>query len=126
MEKYTKWLIVKIVLIVVLLALAFIKDINETTISIGISMIMVLFIISFLRFRHPEMYKTDERLERLSAKAVSWSWTVSLIVVAFVYWLNYLGYIGLTADQIILGIFLVMVISIIVARIYFLRKPDVK
>ena len=37
-----------------------------------------------------EKYQTDERLKKLSSYAVAWSWTISLMVVTFIYWLNYL------------------------------------
>ena len=121
MKKENKWLVFKIFLIVVMLALALFKGLNETTISIAISMLMVLILITFLRFKYPEKYKTDERTEKLSAYSVSWSWMVSLVVVTFIYWLNYLQYINLAAETIILIIFLTMVISIIVSRIYFFK-----
>ena len=126
MEKGTKWLIFKATLILVMLGLMFFKEINEQLITIAISMIMVMILITFLRFKYPEKYKKDERLEKLSAYAVSWSWTVSLMIVTFVYWLNYLDYISLTADQIITIIFLTMVITIVLFRIYFMRKADIR
>jgi hypothetical protein len=122
MRKETKWLIAKIVLIVILLGLFLFKDRSPEAISIAVSIVMAMLLITFLKSKNPERYKSDERLEKLSSRATAWSWTLTLILVTVLYWLQSLEYIALTGTGIITLVFFVMVISQIWFRIYFFKK----
>ncbi len=126
MEKATKWLIGKFVIIVIMLALLLIKKRDAQSFGVAIGMIVGIVAITFFRFKNPEKYKSDERLEKLGSRATLWSWTITFIVVISIYWLEYLEFISLTATHIITIVFWTMVITIILFRIYFIRKSDVK
>ena len=124
MKKYKKWLIFKIVFILALVALLLIK--KPESLSIAISMIVVMIVITFLRLRNPESYKTDERTEKLSAYASSWSWMATLTVVTLLYWNDYIQLVSLTAHQVITIIFIVMIASIVLTRLLLFKRPDIK
>jgi hypothetical protein len=121
-KKEIKWLLVKIVLIVILLALLLFKDRSPQAISIAVSILMVMVLITFFRLRNPEKYKSDERLEKLSSRATAWSWLLTLILVTVLYWLQSLEYIAITGTGIITLVFFVMVISQVWFRLYFFKK----
>ena len=121
-RKELKWLGVKIVLIVILLALLLFKDRSPETLSIAAGIIIVVLLITFLRIKNPEKYKSDERLEKLSSKATAWSWLLTLVLVTVLYWLQTLEYVALTGTGIISLVFFVMVISQVWFRIYFFKK----
>jgi hypothetical protein len=126
MRKENKWLIGKYAMIIIMLSLLFIKKRDAQSIGMGIGIIIGIILITFFRFKHPEKYKSDERLEKLGSKATLWSWTATFVVVTLIYWLNYLGYINLNSTQVIGIIFWGMIITIMIFRWYFIRKPDVK
>ena len=126
MKKEHMWLVGKFVVILIMLALLFVKKQDAQSIGIGVGVIVGMIVISFFRIKYPDRYKSDERLERLSGKATLWSWTASFIIVILLYWLSYLEYINLSGTLLISIIFWAMVISIVSFRIYLLRKGDVK
>ncbi|MBW2975799.1 hypothetical protein KY366_08840 [Candidatus Woesearchaeota archaeon] len=126
MGKENKWLIGKILLISVMLAMLLIKKNDPQSIWMASGIIAGIIIIAFFRFKHPERYRSDERLERLGSRAALLSWTSTFILVTFLYWMDYLGFISLTATQLITSVFWMMIITIMGFRFYLLRKPDIR
>ena len=124
MKTEHKWLVGKIALIAAMLSLLLLKRTDPEAIGMSIGVIAGIIVILFFRLRNPEKYKSDERLEKLSSKATLWSWTVTFFIVISIYWLNYLGYISMTGTLTIALIFWVMIITIMVFRLYLLRKPE--
>jgi len=116
----------KYILIFVMLALLFFKRSDPASIGMGIGVITGIFVILFFKSKYPEKYRSDERLERLSDKSESWSWKITLFLSIFLYWLDYLEFIELSAKLMISIIFWVMVASIIGARLYLFRRPDIR
>ena len=128
-QNYISMLVFKIVLIMIMLGLLVYKKPNSDYISIVVAIIMVLLVTSFIRWKNPNAYKQDERTRYISSKAVSLSWFISLILVTLLYWNEYIDLFLLTSNQIITTIFIKMVGSIILFRIYFFRikqewKPE--
>ena len=117
-------MILKIVFILILIALLLWKSNDSQSWSIAISMVIVLALLSFLRIKYKDKYLVDERTKKLSSYAASVSWFVTLILVTLLYWNNYLGLVAISSAQMINIIFLVMIISIIAARVYYFRKGD--
>jgi len=125
MKKENKWLVFKIVMISILLALFLAVQFNESALSMVASIITVMAVVTFIRYKKPDAYMKDERINKLSAYASSWSWIITLFIVTMMFWLQYLDYISLTGIETISVVFFVMISTIIVFRIYFIRKGDI-
>lgn len=118
-------LALKFGLIVVMLGLLIFQRPDAQSISISISIVMTMLLVTFFRLKNPEKYKVDERMMKLSGYATSWSWMITLVVVTLLYWNNYIGMFEISSGAVITTVFLVMVISIVALRAYFLRKGDI-
>lgn len=100
----------------------------EMTTSIFlINMGLLLFVITALRLlRQGGLPDRDERTKKLAAYGVTYSWLLTLVLIAVLYWIEYLKLIELTAES-VLGILLIfMTISANVFRWYFMQKGDVE
>lgn len=126
MKTESRWTAVRIALVIVMLFLLFWNGINETSVSIATNIIIVVVIISFLRYRYPERYQKDERTKKLSSYAASWSWLITLVIIALLFWINYLGIIELIATQVLGIVLFVMIITMIAFYWYFNRIGDVE
>ena len=125
MENSRKILAVKALIIMVMLgSMLYFRGADSASVSVASSIIAAVVMISFIRWRHPEAYKKDERVNKLAAYAASWSWFVTFIFVAVIYWVDYLGLVTLGLEEAVSAIFFVMVVTIIGFRFYFLRKGD--
>ena len=100
----------------------------EMTTSIFlINMGLLLFVITALRLlRQGGLPDRDERTKKLAAYGVTYSWLLTLVLIAVLYWIEYLKLIEFTAES-VLGILLIfMTISANVFRWYFMQKGDVE
>lgn len=122
----TGWIITGIALAAFILTILFLKGMNGESISIAANIIVVVAAISFFRRRYPERYKKDERTIKLSSYAASWSWLATLITVALLFWIDYLGIYTLAVGQIISIIMFVMIITLVIFRWHFERKGDIQ
>ena len=123
--KKEKWFLLSSGMLLGILAVLFVFGDGEKDISTATSIIAAYVVVVYLRLKRPERYLKDERTMRLSGYAVSWSWFITLIAVLVMYWGEYLKFVDLTSNQVILTVFLVMVTSITLFRWYFMRKGDV-
>ncbi|MPN12817.1 hypothetical protein SDC9_160137 [bioreactor metagenome] len=100
----------------------------ETTASIFlINMGLLLFVITAFRLlRQGGLPDRDERTKKLAAYGVTYSWLLTLVLIAVLYWIEYLKLIEFTAES-VLGILLIfMTISANVFRWYFMQKGDIE
>jgi hypothetical protein len=97
--------------------------------SISISLInigLIIFIVTVFRlFRKGEIPDRDERTKKLAAYGITYSWLLTLVLIAMLYWVEYFKLVELTAGD-VLGILLFfMLVSSNVFRWYFMQKGDV-
>ncbi len=124
MENDNLWLVFKVTMIAVMLSLLLWFRFDQMSITISASIFLSMAAIMMMRKRYPERYRKDERTQKVSAYAASWSWMVTLLVVTFLFWFDYLGMNIFTAGQTITVVFLTMVASIIAFRIIAFRRGD--
>ncbi|KKG12878.1 hypothetical protein EO98_03035 [Methanosarcina sp. 2.H.T.1A.6] len=98
--------------------------------SISIFMInlgLILFIITAFRlFRLGGLPDRDERTKKLAAYGITYSWLLTLVLIAVLYWVEYFKLVELTVGG-VLGILLIfMSISANVFRWHFMQKGDVE
>ncbi|MDY9925861.1 hypothetical protein [Methanosarcina sp.] len=100
----------------------------EMSISIFlINLGLILFVITaFKHFRLGDLPDRDERTKKLAAYGITYSWLLTLVLIAVLYWIEYFKLIEFTAGD-VLGILLIfMAISANVFRWYFMQKGDVE
>lgn len=87
---------------------------------------LILFIITAFRlFRLWGLPDRDERTKKLAAYGITYSWLLTLILIAVLYWVEYFKLVELTVGD-VLGILLIfMSISANVFRWHFMQKGDV-
>ncbi|KKH45673.1 hypothetical protein EO95_10610 [Methanosarcina sp. 1.H.T.1A.1] len=88
---------------------------------------LILFIITAFRlFRLRGLPDRDERTKKLAAYGITYSWLLTLVLIAVLYWVEYFKLIELTVGG-VLGILLIfMSISANVFRWHFMQKGDVE
>ncbi|KKG12046.1 hypothetical protein [Methanosarcina sp. 2.H.A.1B.4] len=88
---------------------------------------LILFIITAFRlFRLRGLPDRDERTKKLAAYGITYSWLLTLVLIAVLYWVEYFKLVELTVGG-VLGILLIfMSISANVFRWHFMQKGDVE
>ena len=88
---------------------------------------LILFVITAFRlFRLGGLPDRDERTKKLAAYGITYSWLLTLILIAVLYWVDYFKLIKITVGG-VLGILLIfMSISANVFRWHFMQKGDVE
>jgi hypothetical protein len=78
--------------------------------------------ITLMKRKYPEKYHKDEMTKKIGAYTASWSWMITLLVVTFLFWFDYLGMMPLSASQVILIVFITMISTVIVFRAILMRR----
>jgi heme/copper-type cytochrome/quinol oxidase subunit 2 len=128
LEKYTKTMysIAAILIMAGVGMVAFLENYQEMAISL-INMGAVIIFVTFIRakrFKNGPM--KDERTVKIGSYGLSYSWFVTLIVVAVLFWVNYFGIVQLTVDQVLGLLILVMAVTAKGFQWYLFRKGDVE
>jgi len=128
MEKIYRF---KLVLgITIMLAGIFSAAFHTFDMSISIFLInlgLILFVITAFRlFRLGGLPDRDERTKKLAAYGITYSWLLTLILIAVLYWVDHFKLVELTTEG-VLGILLIfMSVSANVFRWHFMQKGDVE
>jgi arginine exporter protein ArgO len=128
MEKYTKTMYsIAVILIMAGVAMvAFLKNNQEIAISL-INIGGVIIFVTYIRakrFRNGPM--KDERTVRIGSYGLSYSWFVTIILLAVLFWVNYFELAKLTVDQVLGLLILVMAVTAKGFQWYLFRKGDVE
>ena len=108
------------------LILPFLTGGAEALSSILVSIGLVILMVAALRhWRFRDEPEKDERTQRIGAYGISWSWFLTLVFLAILFWVNYLGVLVLTAETVLLSTILLMGISARIFQWYFFRQGDV-
>jgi hypothetical protein len=88
---------------------------------------LILFVITAFRlFRLRGLPDRDERTKKLAAYGITYSWLLTLILIAVLYWVEYFKMVELTVGG-VLGILLIfMSVSANIFRWHFMQKGDVE
>lgn len=79
-----------------------------------------------MKKRTADMPESDERTKKLGAYAATYSWLLTLVLIAVLFWVDYFSIFKLTVTQALGTTLFVMVLSMNVFRWYFGRKGDVE
>lgn len=103
---------------------------QEIDSSISISLInigLIIFIVTVFRLlRKGALPDRDERTKKLAAYGITYSWLLTLVLIAVLYWVEYFKLVELSAEG-VLGILLFfMIVSSNIFRWYFMQKGDIE
>lgn len=91
-----------------------------------IEMGIIVIIVTVVRhFRLGKQPVNDERTKKLSSYGVAYSWLLTIIAIALLVWVDLLELVVLSARDVLLILFLIMILSVNVFKWYFMRKADV-
>lgn len=128
MEKYTKTMysIAAILIMAGVAMLAFIGDHQEMAIGLINAGAVVIFVTFIRARRFKDGPLKDERTVRIGSYGLSYSWFVTIVLLAVLFWLNYFELVQLTVDQVLGLLILVMAITAKGFQWYLFRKGDVE
>jgi len=127
-EKIYRYKLVLGIIIMLAGILSAALHIFETSVSLFlINMGLIIFVLTAFRlFRQGDLPDRDERTKKLAAYGITYSWLLTLVLIAVLYWVDYFKLVELTTGG-VLGILLIfMSISANVFRWYFMQKGDVE
>ena len=126
-KKRILWLMVQIAVLALLMLAVLWHGVNTRSVSTVISVITVVLLIWFFRWkRTADDPESDERTKKLGAYAATYSWLVTLMFIALLFWVDNLAMVTLTVMQALGTTLLVMLLTMSVFRWYLNRKGDVE
>ncbi|MDD5348233.1 MAG: DUF2178 domain-containing protein [Candidatus Omnitrophica bacterium] len=97
--------------------------IESTFFSIASAMFAV-GIVFYWKMKKGVKVVRDERVDRVARKASSWSWWFSYVLIALLFWVQYLKLYPLTVDLVLGIMFYFMIATYIVAQWFINRSPN--
>ncbi|MGC9445029.1 MAG: hypothetical protein ACP5E9_08930 [Candidatus Methanospirareceae archaeon] len=126
-KKRILWLMVWMAVLAGILFTVVWRGVNSISVSTVISIIIAVLVAWFVRWRRMgELPERDERTKKLGAYAATYSWLLTLVLIAILYWVDYLAVVKLTVTQVLGLTLIVMVLSLNLFRWYNLRRGDVE
>lgn len=99
-----------------------IEALSSILVTIGLVTIAVV-VMRHWRFR--DELESDERTKKLGAYGLSYSWLLTLIFLAILFWVDYLGLLALPVGGVLLVTILLMALSARIFQWYLFRQGDV-
>lgn len=125
-RRYAVQIAVGTVLGVTGIALPFLVDGTEAISSVLVTIGLVTLAVAGVRhWRFRDEPEKDERTQKIGAYAISYSWFLTLIFLALLFWVDYLGVFALTAEAVLLSAILLMGFSARIFQWYLFRQGDV-
>ncbi|MDD3934012.1 hypothetical protein [Methanoculleus sp. UBA303] len=108
------------------LLLPFLADGMEALSSLLVTIGLVLLAVAAVRhWRFRDEPEKDERTQKIGAYGISYSWFLTLVFLAILFWVDYLGVLALTVESVLLATILLMGLSARIFQWYFFRQGDV-
>lgn len=108
------------------LVLPFLVGGTEALSSILVTIGLVILAVAAVRhWRFRDEPEKDERTQKIGAYGISYSWLLTLVFLAVLFWVDYLGVLVLTAETVLLATILLMGISARIFQWYLFRQGDV-
>ncbi len=118
-------LALRLLFVAVVLGLVLWRGVSEETISVALNIGLIAALAVFMRSRYPERYQKDERTNRISAYSLSWSWSITYLLIAVLILMDYFKLVEFTASFVLSILFFTMTASMLLLRWHFGRKGDV-
>jgi len=125
MKDEIKWMVLRLLLVIVMLVMLLWQGIDDISMSIAFFILAFVVVLTLFRRKHPEAYQKDERTIKLGAYGTSWSWMLTFVFVAVLYWGDYIGIFDMPASTVLGLVFFFMTVTMIAFRWYYLRKGDI-
>jgi len=121
------WMIAQAAVLAALLLAVLWSGANTVSVSAMMSMIIAVLIVWVVRWKRTvDVPERDERTRKLGAYAAAYSWLLTLVLIAVLFWVDYFTVVTLTVAQALGATLFVMVLSMNVFRWYFSGKGDVE
>ncbi|PKL63179.1 MAG: hypothetical protein CVV31_02420 [Methanomicrobiales archaeon HGW-Methanomicrobiales-2] len=102
--------------------LLFLLDGTEAISSLLVTIGLVILAVAAVRhWRFRDEPEKDERTQKIGAYGISYSWLLTIIFLALLFWVNYLGVLALTVETVLLSTILLMGLSARIFQWYFFR-----
>ena len=88
------------------------------------SAIFAVGIVMYWRMKKGQKVIRDERTNQVAQKAASWSWWFSYILIALLFWVQYLKLYPLTVEIALGVMFYFMIFSYVACQWYINRQPN--
>jgi len=106
--------------------LPFLVDGTEAISSLLVTIGLVILAVAVVRhWRFRDEPEKDERTQKIGAYGISYSWFLTLVFLALLFWVDYLGLLALTVETVLLATILLMGLSARIFQWYLFRQGDV-
>lgn len=106
--------------------LPFLVDGTEAISSLLVTIGLVILAVAVVRhWRFRDEPEKDERTQKIGAYGISYSWLLTLVFLALLFWVDYLGVLALTVESVLLATILLMGLSARIFQWYLFRQGDV-
>ncbi|KLK88455.1 hypothetical protein SZ63_05400 [Methanoculleus sediminis] len=106
--------------------LPFLVDGTEALSSLMVTIGLVILAVAVVRhWRFRDEPERDERTQKIGAYAISYSWLLTIVFLALLFWVDYLGVLALTVEAVLLSAILLMGLSARLFQWYLFRQGDV-
>ncbi|MDN7012618.1 hypothetical protein FGW20_06105 [Methanoculleus sp. FWC-SCC3] len=106
--------------------LPFLVDGTEALSSLMVTIGLVILAVAVVRhWRFRDEPERDERTQKIGAYAISYSWLLTIVFLALLFWVDYLGVVALTVEAVLLSAILLMGLSARIFQWHLFRQGDV-
>ncbi|KDE56323.1 hypothetical protein [Methanoculleus sp. MH98A] len=106
--------------------LPFLVDGTEALSSLMVTIGLVILAVAVVRhWRFRDEPERDERTQKIGGYAISYSWLLTIVFLALLFWVDYLGVVALTVEAVLLSAILLMGLSARLFQWYLFRQGDV-
>lgn len=106
--------------------LPFLTDGTEAISSLMVTIGLVILAVAVVRhWRFRDEPEKDERTQKIGAYGISYSWLLTIVFLAILFWVDYLGLFALTVESVLLSAILLMGLSARLFQWYLFRQGDV-
>ncbi|MCT8337113.1 hypothetical protein FKB36_06280 [Methanoculleus sp. Afa-1] len=106
--------------------LPFLTDGTEAISSLMVTIGLVILAVAVVRhWRFRDEPEKDERTQKIGAYGISYSWLLTIVFLAVLFWVDYLGLFALTVESVMLSAILLMGLSARLFQWYLFRQGDV-
>lgn len=128
LEKYIKlsYTLAFVLIMAGIILVAIFADYQQS----GISLINIGAIILFVTFIRAKRYRNgpvkDERTIKIGAYGLSYSWLITFILIALLFWVEEFGIAQMTVKQILAILMFTMIVTAKGIQWYLFRKGDIE
>ena len=99
-----------------------IEALSSILVTIGL---VTIAVVVMQHWRFQDEPESDERTQKIGAYGISYSWLLTLVFLAILFWVDYLSVFPLTVETVLLSTILLMGLSARIFQWYFFRQGDV-